>query len=137
MSRPAPLLTVIAVALLSACAHPKPVLYPDERFKTEGAQAASADIDRCQADAKAYLKANPAKRLARRTGMGGVFGAAMGAVFGAFTGNYARAISEGAAVGAAGGAVHGAFEAGSPDEIQRAYAQRCLADKGWTVIGWK
>ena len=128
---------LVAILFLAACAHPKPVLYPDERLKAQGEQAAQADIDKCLADAKLYLKANPAKRIARRTGIGGVFGAAMGAVFGAFTGNYARAISEGAAVGAAGGAVHGAFEAGSPDEIQRAYANRCLAEKGWTVLGWK
>lgn len=128
---------LLAVLLLAACAHPRPVLYPDERYKTEGEKAAQADIDKCVADAKIYLKNNPAKRIASRTGIGGMFGAAMGAVFGAFTGNYARAISEGAAVGAAGGAVHGAFEAGSPDEIQRAYANRCLAEKGWTVIGWK
>ncbi len=128
---------LLAILLLAACAHPKPVLYPDERYKAEGEQAAKADIDKCQSDAKAYLKANPAKKIGKRAGMGGVFGAAMGAVFGAFTGNYARAISEGAAVGAAGGAVQGGFEAGSPDEIQRAYTNRCLADKGWTVIGWK
>ena len=61
----------------------------------------------------------------------------MGAVFGAFTGNYRRAVAEGAAVGAAAGLLHGAYEAGSPDEIQRAYTQRCLAEKGWSVIGWK
>lgn len=128
---------LLVAVLLISCAHPKPVLYPDERFKTEGEQAARADVDKCLADAKAYLKANPAKKVARRAGAGGVFGAAMGAVFGAFTGNYTRAISEGAAVGAAGGVVHGAYEAGSPDEIQRAYANRCLAEKGWTVIGWK
>lgn len=128
---------LLLILALAACAHPKPVLYPDERYKAEGEQAAKTDIDKCVADAKIYLKNNPAKRIARRTGIGGVFGVAIGAVFGAFTGNYARAISEGAAVGAAGGAVHGAFEAGSPDEIQRAYTQRCLAEKGWTVIGWK
>ena len=66
-----------------------------------------------------------------------MFGAAMGAVFGAFTGNYRRAIAEGAAVGAAGGLLHGAYEAGSPDEIQRGYTQRCMAEKGWSVIGWE
>ena len=133
MSR-SPLLVLLVAA---ACAHPRPVLYPDERFKSAGEQAARADVDRCLADAKAYLKANPAKRVARRTGAGAVFGAVMGTVFGAFSGDYGRAISEGAAVGAAGGAMQGAFEAGSPDEIQRAYTQRCLGEKGYSVIGWK
>lgn len=128
---------VLGVLLLAACSHPRPVVYPDERYKAGGEAAAKADADLCLKEAKAYLKANPAKRVAKRTGVGAMFGAAMGAVFGAFTGNYRRAISEGAAVGAAGGLLHGAYEAGSPDEIQRAYTQRCMAEKGWSVIGWK
>ena len=64
-------------------------------------------------------------------------GAIMGTVFGAFTGDYKRAITQGAAVGAAGGLVQGAYESGSPDEIQRAYTQRCLGEKGYQVIGWR
>ncbi len=128
---------LLGVLLLGACAHPRPVLYPDDHFKSVGAPAAQTDVDECLTQAKAYLKANPAKRVAGRTARGGVFGAFMGMVFGAFTGNYARAVSEGAAVGAAAGLAHGAFEAGSPDEIQRAFTQRCLADRGYSVIGWK
>lgn len=128
---------LLGVLLLAACSHPRPVVYPDERYKAGGEEAAKADADLCLKEAKAYLKANPAKRVAKRTGVGAMFGAAMGAVFGAFTGNYRRAIAEGAAVGAAGGLLHGAYEAGSPDEVQRAYTQRCMAEKGWSVIGWK
>lgn len=127
----------LAALLLAGCAHPRPVLYPDDHFKSAGEEAAKADVDVCLKEAKDYLKANPAKRVAGRTARGGVFGALMGVVFGAFTGNYKRAVAEGAAVGAAAGLVHGAWEAGSPDEIQRAYARRCLAEKGWSVIGWK
>lgn len=126
-----------AALLLGACSHPRPVVYPDERYKAGGEEAAKADADACLKEAKAYLKANPAKRVAGRTARGGVFGAFMGMVFGAFTGNYRRAVAEGAAVGAAAGLAQGAWEAGSPDEIQRAYTQRCMAEKGWSVIGWK
>lgn len=126
-----------AVLLAAACAHPRPVLYPDEHYKTVGEAAANDDVTQCVEAGKAYLKAHPARRVAGRTVRGGVFGAIMGTVFGAFTGNYTRAVSEGAAVGAAGGAVSGAWEAGSPDEIQRGYANRCLAEKGYSVIGWK
>lgn len=125
------------VLLLAACSHPRPVVYPDERYQAGGEAAAKADADLCLKEAKAYLKANPAKRVAARTTRGGVFGALLGVVFGAFTGNYRRAVAEGAAVGAAAGLIHGAYEAGSPDEIQRAYTQRCMGEKGWSVIGWK
>lgn len=128
---------MLAACLLAACAHPRPVIYPDEHYKTAGEAAAQQDADQCLKDAKAYLKANPAKKIGGRAVRGGMFGAFMGMVFGAFTGNYARAVSEGAAVGAAGGVAGGVWEAGSPDEIQRAYTQRCLAEKGWSVIGWK
>ncbi len=123
--------------LVAACAHPKPVLYPDERMKTAGEANVNHDVEECMAKAKAYLKANPAKPIARKTVRGGVFGAIIGTVFGAFTGDYKRAITQGAAVGAASGLVHGAYEAGSPDEIQRGYTNRCLAEKGYSVIGWK
>ena len=132
--RRSPLLVLV---LAVACAHPRPVLYPDEHLKTVGKPASHKDVDTCLAEAKVYLKANPAKPIARRMGKGAVVGAVMGTVFGAFTGNFGRAIAQGAAVGAAAGLVHSAYEAGSPDEIQRAYTQRCLAEKGYSVIGWK
>ena len=132
--RPAVLLLLLA----GACASPRPVVYPDERFKAAGGEeAARKDAESCLADAKKYLKANPAKKVAGRTGWGAATGAALGAVVGAFTGDYARAVTEGAAVGGAGGAIHGAYEAGSPDEIQRGFTQRCMAEKGWSVIGWR
>ena len=134
MRRFFPLFLAAAVA---ACAHPRPVLYPDDHFKSVGKEASERDVDECVAKAKEYLKANPAKPIARRTVRGGVFGAILGTVFGAFTGDYRRAISQGAAVGAASGLVHGAYEAGSPDEIQRGFTNRCLADKGYSVVGWK
>jgi uncharacterized protein YcfJ len=127
----------LVLALAAACAHPRPVLYPDDHLKSVGEETAKKDADECLTQAKAYLKAHPAKKVARRTARGGIFGAILGTVVGAFTGNFGRAISEGAAVGAAAGMMHGAYEAGSPDEIQRAYTNRCLADKGYSVIGWK
>ena len=130
-------LILLPLVAVLACAHPRPVLYPDDRLKTAGPEASKKDVDECIAQAKVYLKANPAKKIARRTGRGGIFGAFLGAVAGAFTGNFSRAISEGAAIGAAAGLAHGVYESGSPDEIQRAYANRCLADKGYSVIGWK
>ena len=68
---------LLALLLLAGCSHPRPVLYPDERLKASGEEAAKADVDLCLGEAKAYLKANPAKRVARRTGIGGFFGAAL------------------------------------------------------------
>lgn len=128
---------LIALLLAAACAHPRPVLYPDEHLKSVGAPAAKKDVDECLAQAKEYLKANPAKPIARKTARGGVAGAIMGGVTGLILGDFGKAVATGAAIGAAAGLTHGAFEAGSPDEIQRAYAQRCLGERGYSVIGWK
>ena len=128
---------ILILLLTAACAHQRPVLYPDERLKTVGEPTAQRDVDECLATAKVYLKANPATRVARRVGWAGAVGAAMGAVTGLIFGDLGRAAAGGAAVGAVGGAAQGAWEAGSPDEIARAYTQRCLAKKGYSVIGWK
>lgn len=121
----------------AACAHPRPVLYPNEHLKTVGKPVSQKDTDECLAQAKLYLKANPAKPIARKMARGSVTGAVMGAVTGLILGDFKSAIATGAAIGAAAGLTHGAFEAGSPDEIQRAYTQRCLGEKGYAVIGWK
>lgn len=128
---------LLALLLAAACAHPRPVLYPDEHLKSVGKPAAQKDVDECLAQAKVYLKANPAKPIARKMARGSIAGAVMGAVTGLILGDFGKAVATGAAIGAAAGLTHGAFEAGSPDEIQRAYAQRCLAEKGYAVIGWK
>ena len=42
----------------------------------------------------------------------------------------------GAAVGGSAGAVQGAFRNERPSSTYRTYVQRCLADKGFDVIGW-
>lgn len=130
---------ILPLLLLSAAAcAPRPVIYPDEKYKAPGGeQAARADADACMADAKKYLADHPINKIGRRTGAGAIAGAVMGTVIGAFTGDYARAVSEGAAVGAAGGAVSGGLESTNPDEVKRAYVSRCLAEKGWTVLGWR
>ena len=135
--RPFRLRRMTPLLLAAACAHPRPVLYPDEHFHTVGEPASRTDVDQCLEAAKIYLKANPAKRVARHISWGAGVGAVMGAVTGLIFGDFGRAAASGAAIGAVGGAAQGAWEAGSPDEIQRAYTQRCLADKGYSVIGWK
>jgi len=47
-----------------------------------------------------------------------------------------RAGAGGAAVGGSAGAVQGAFRNDRPSSTYRTYVQRCLADKGFDVIGW-
>jgi hypothetical protein len=125
------------MVLAVACAHPRPVLYPDEHLKTVGKPASQKDVDECLAEAKVYLKANPAKPIARKMARGSFIGAVMGTVTGLILGDIGQAVATGAAIGAAAGLTHGAFEAGSPDQIQRAYTQYCMEARGYRVIGWR
>lgn len=128
---------LLALSLLCACAAPRPVLYPNERYEVAGKDQVKADIDDCDAKAKEFVKANKGKLVAKKTGVGAAFGAFIGMIFGAFSGNYRRAITEGAAVGAAAGLAHGAADANSPDAVHKRFVELCLSQKGYQPIGWK
>lgn len=117
---------------LVACAS-KPQLYPNQKLKTVGKETAQKDIDKCIAEADAYLESSKGKQVAKGAGAGAAIGAAMGAVGGMFTGNMGRGLVRGGAVGAAGGGTVGAL---SPDQIKRRYVNQCLGEKGYQVLGW-
>lgn len=118
--------------ILSACAS-KPQLYPNSKLKEVGKEAAKEDVDKCIADAEAYLKSSKGKNIAKGAGGGAAIGAAMGAVGGLFTGNFGGGLLRGGAIGAAGGGVAGSL---TPDQVKQRYVNQCLADQGYQVIGW-
>lgn len=124
-------------SLVAGCASPRPKLYPDERFKTAGDEQAKKDTDECLAKAKQYIKEHPAEQAAKKTGIGAVTGALVGATVGLILGDFKGAIESGAAAGGVGGAASGAVDANKPGSLVRAYTDRCLADKGYTVLGWE
>lgn len=124
--------TLFLVLLLTACAS-RPQLYPNEKLKTIGKEAAKKDIDKCIADADEYLESSKGKNIAKGVGAGAAIGAAMGAVSGMFTGNMGSGLVRGGAIGAAGGGTAGAL---SPDQIKHRFVNQCLADKGYRVLGW-
>ena len=113
------------------------MFYPNEKLKSTGLDAARSDTDECLAQSKEYIKTNNLTPIARKTGWGAATGAAMGAVLGLITGDIGRAASSGAAVGGVGGAMGGAYENSKPDAITRAFTERCLAEKGYSTLGWK
>jgi len=127
-------------ACLLACASPRPVLYPNATYDRVGKETADADVDTCVARAKENVKSNAAQEIATDTAGNAAAGGAAGAVGGAISGGGA---GMGAAIGAASAAtwgfVKGLFNAGTrgPDDVQRRFAERCLADRGYEVIGWR
>ncbi len=122
---------LMMITLASCAARPK--LYPNDKLKSAGKEAAKKDIDQCISDADAYLDSSEGKKIAKGAGGGAVVGAAMGAVFGAFTGNIGSGLARGGAIGAAGGAAGSAM---TPDELKHRYVNQCLGEKGYQVLGW-
>lgn len=126
------ILSLLLLLVSVSCAS-KPKLYPNEKLKSVGKKAAQKDIDRCIADADAYLESSKGKQIAKGAGSGAVIGGAMGAVSGLFTGNLGGGLIRGGAIGAAGGGAVGGL---SPDQVKRNYTNQCLAEQGYQVIGW-
>ncbi len=127
-----------AVLLVLAACAPKPVLYRDPGYEERGGKAAAdAAVKDCRAIAKAEVGKLNLKPVAERSMWGAATGAAMGAVTGLITGDIGRAATSGAAIGGIAGGGQGAYEASRPDQVERAYTDRCLSEKGWNVVGWR
>lgn len=146
MTRPAPLVILVAALALSACSATHPTLYPNDQYNRAGAAQADRDVAACEQQAQEYVKSGgqgsqKAGEAARNAGVGAAVGAASGAVGGAIGGN----VGQGAAVGAAGGATAGLlgtmfgwmFQRSEPDPTYRNFVEKCLRDKGYEPIGWQ
>lgn len=126
--------------VLSACAAPKPILYPNARYQEVGAEAAQADIQDCMALAK-EAGASPSEgktaQVATGTVGGGAVGSAAGAVGGAILGHPGRGAMVGAASGATAGFLRGLFKRSPPSAAFTNYVDRCLRDRGYDPTGWQ
>lgn len=125
---------------MSACAGPKPILYPNTHYQEVGAEAAERDIDQCSDMAKeAGAKPSQGKtgQVAGSTAMGGAIGSAAGAVGGAIVGSPGRGAMVGAASGATAGLLRGLFRKSPPSEAYKQFVNRCLKERGYDPVGWE
>jgi len=128
-------------AIVSGCAAPAPVLYPNAHLRQMGQERADVDIADCRRSADAAgasaSATGSAQGVVTGTGTGAVLGAAAGAVGGAITGN----AGTGAAVGAAGGAAAGLLQSLlSPPQVStvhKSFVDRCLRERGYELVGWQ
>jgi len=131
---------------LVGCATPEPVFYPNATLESVGRTAADADVARCRTLAQSsgasgggagQVAGDVAADTAGRAGAG----AAAGAAGGAIRGNAGTGAAVGAATAASWGLVRGGFRAlfgrRDPDPIERRFVERCLAERGYEVIGWR
>ena len=131
---------LVAGALLGGCASIQtPVLYPNAKFKQVGDASAQRDVDDCMAlaDKAGAASAASGSGAAR----GGMQGAAMGGAAAAVGslirgGNIVSDTAAGAAVGGAAGAAGGAFN-NPGNSVHQNFVSRCLAERGYEIIGWK
>lgn len=132
---------IMAGALLAGCATvSQPVLYPNAKFKQVGEAAAQRDVDDCialaeRAGASSNTGAGARSGLLQGAAIGGA-AAAVGSLIGGgrFIENAAAGAAIGGAAGAAGGAVQGSQGNAS---AYNSYVGRCLAERGYDVMGWK
>lgn len=122
----------------ASCGPQRPVLYPNERLKAVGQEAAQRDIDACmQLARESGANSSRAGKVAGDTAKAGVVGGATGAVIGAISGD----AGIGAAIGAAGAGTaaltSSIFRSDEPDPIFMQFVDTCLREKGYQTIGWK
>lgn len=128
----ASLMTLTLTLILMGCAS-KPQLYPNHKLQKVGKEKADQDIKQCTELADNYLESGAGKKIAKSAGAGAVVGAAVGGALGLFTGNVGRGLVQGGAVGGVAGGAQGAM---SPDQIKKNFVNKCLAERGYEVIGW-
>jgi hypothetical protein len=131
---------LVIVIFLTACAAPKPILYPNSHYQQVGEAGAERDIAECSEmakDAGARPSQGKAGQVAGSTAMGGAIGSAAGAVGGAVVGRPGRGAMIGAAGGATGGLLRGFFRKSPPSEAYKQFVSRCLKERGYDPVGWE
>jgi hypothetical protein len=119
----------------------KPVLYPNATLTRVGEAQARAEVEGCisRATQAGLTPDQKTNAVARRAGEGAALAGVAAAVGALITGrgsDVLRAGATGAAVGGSAGAVSGAFHNDKANPVYRQFAQRCLGEKGFDVIGW-
>jgi outer membrane lipoprotein SlyB len=132
---------LLLAGTLAGCATPQPVVYRSDAQTTTLKERADRDLATCRraADEAVGLNGRDARTVARAAAQTGVIGfvaAAAGAAFAASTEVWQKARG-GAAAGAAGAAAKTLLDWNAPDEVYQEYVERCMADRGHAVLGWR
>ena len=138
----AALLAGVIIASIAGCSSsPKrPVLYPNQHLNRVGGHIAQQDIDACMRLARSSgVNETKDGEIGRKAASGAALGGVSTGVYGAVRGSSDvgnRALA-GAAAGAATGAVRGGIQSTEQSPIFMNFVNKCLSDKGYSVIGWQ
>lgn len=129
---------MMLIAFITGCAAKRPVLYPNELYRSVGAEKAEQEITSClklaeDANAQGHL----ADEVAAKTGKSALIGGATGAVVGAIGGSALRGSLIGAAAGGTVALVSSAMKGPEDSPVFRRFVEICLYEKGYQVLGWQ
>lgn len=132
---------LLAAAGVGGCAsQPKqPVLYPNNHLKAVGEVTAQQDIAACIELARtSNVNENKDGEVGRKAAGGAAVGGASAGAWGLVRGgDVANRALAGAAAGATAGAVHGGLQSSETSPLFMNFVNKCLSDKGYSVIGWQ
>ena len=114
------------------------MLYPNAQHEAAGPKAAKQDIAECRELAENYVPSDDGGRdVATSTATGGAVGGAAGAAGGAIRGSPGVGAAVGAAVSGTFAFFRALFRKRDPDPIKQRFVERCLAKRGYEVVGWR
>lgn len=137
-----------ALILLQACASTgpdspsaSPVLYPNDKLASVGAEQGQFEVEACMSRAVAAgigpsQKSNEVNKRAGEGAATGGIASAVGAFVTGRSNDAMRGAAAGGLIGGAAGAVSGSFNNDKASSVYRNFVQRCLTEKGFDVIGW-
>lgn len=132
---------LVLTLALAGCATPRPVVYHKAAIGPVEQQRVAKDTQECRRRAEAAVglnarRADAAAQSAAKTGAIAFAAAAVGSLVNSSKDVWQRA-RVGAAGGAAGAAVKTLVEWNDPDEVHQEYVERCMAERGHDVLGWR
>lgn len=132
------LFVMVILSISTGCAAKRPVLYPNEVYRSTGSEKAQQEIDDCLKRAEeANAQGRLADEVALKTGKSALVGGATGAVIGAISGSALRGGLIGAAAGGTVALVSSAVKGPEDSPVYRRFVEICLFEKGYQVLGWQ
>lgn len=134
--------TIIFTSIsLVACTY-KPILNHNAKYNAVGEEQAQRDAEECRKEAAEIYDKYKAERAGKEAVRKGAIGAVIGTVFGFLVGGDANSTLGGAVIGTGVGATVGGLSVAgedkvTPSEVKQRLMTRCLAEKGYEVIGWR
>ncbi len=136
------LIILSLIISLASCSSYRPIFDQNAKYMAVGEDVAQKDFEVCKKRAEEYLDKYKAERAAKEAGRKAIIGGVVGTATGLIFGNTIKSTLIGAAIGAGVGAATGALSVAGedkvkPDHIKQRYIANCLANKGYSILGWR